>query len=140
MADPAIFTRDFTARPDDIDVLGHVNNARWVQWIQEVATAHWLAVAPAELVDSAVWVVIRHEIDYRRPLLAGEKTTAQTWVAEAAKGARFDRFMRFVGRDGQPLVEARTSWAMIDRASGRPMRVPAALVSRFREGLPAGSG
>jgi acyl-CoA thioester hydrolase len=30
-----------TASPDDIDELGHVNNAAWVRWIQDVAIAHW---------------------------------------------------------------------------------------------------
>ena len=42
------FAATFTARPEDIDELGHVNNAVWVRWIQDVAIAHWLAVAPAE--------------------------------------------------------------------------------------------
>jgi len=44
MTRPA-FELAFTARPEHIDELGHVNNAVWVQWIQEVAVAHWEAVA-----------------------------------------------------------------------------------------------
>ena len=35
----------FTAGPQHIDELGHVNNAVWVDWIQQIATAHWAAVA-----------------------------------------------------------------------------------------------
>ena len=35
----------FTALPEHIDELGHVNNTVWVQWIQDIATAHWQAVA-----------------------------------------------------------------------------------------------
>ena len=31
------FEMELTARPEHIDELGHVNNAVWVQWIQEVA-------------------------------------------------------------------------------------------------------
>ena len=41
------FARTFTAQATDIDELGHVNNAVWVRWIQEIAVAHWAAVAPA---------------------------------------------------------------------------------------------
>ena len=39
------FTRRFTAAPEDIDELGHVNNAVWVRWVQDIATAHWRTVA-----------------------------------------------------------------------------------------------
>jgi hypothetical protein len=35
------YTTRITAGPDDIDELGHVNNAVWVKWIQDVAVAHW---------------------------------------------------------------------------------------------------
>jgi acyl-CoA thioester hydrolase len=117
------FTRDFTATADDIDELGHVNNAVWVRWVQDMATAHWTAVAPAEQQAAYVWVVTRHEIDYRGNVGPGETVTAETWVADAPKGARFDRHVRFVGADGRVRVEAKTTWAMIDRASGRLVRV-----------------
>jgi acyl-CoA thioester hydrolase len=121
-----------TAQAGDIDELGHVNNAVWVRWIQDIATAHWRAIADAEHQGRYVWVIVRHEIDYRRPLLLGESVTGETWVADKAAGARFTRFVRFVGADGRVHVEAKTDWAMIDRVSGRPQRVPAALVAQFR--------
>jgi acyl-CoA thioester hydrolase len=35
------YTQTFTALPSHIDELGHVNNAVWVRWIQQLATAHW---------------------------------------------------------------------------------------------------
>lgn len=35
-----IFEQRITASDSDIDELGHVNNAVWVQWIQSVAVAH----------------------------------------------------------------------------------------------------
>jgi acyl-CoA thioester hydrolase len=126
------FTLAITAGPDDIDELGHVNNAVWVRWIQDVATAHWRALASAEQQRAMVWVVARHEIDYRGNVAAGEGVVAETWVADAARGARFDRHVRFVGADGIVKVEAVTSWALIDRASGRLMRVRADLVALFQ--------
>lgn len=125
------FELPITASEADIDELGHVNNAVWVRWIQDVATTHWEAVASAEHRDAFVWVVTRHEIDYLRAVLAGETVTARTWVAEAPKGARFDRLVEFVGADGKLRVRARTTWAIIDRRSGRPLRVPAEVAEPF---------
>jgi acyl-CoA thioester hydrolase len=125
------FEKRITATEADIDALGHVNNAVWVRWIQEMATAHWEAVAPKAHVDAYVWVVVRHEIDYLRAVLAGETVAGRTWVAEAPKGARFDRHVEFVGEDGKPRVRARTTWAILDKASGRPLRVPKDVAEPF---------
>jgi acyl-CoA thioester hydrolase len=129
---PVAFRLHLTAEPQHIDELGHVNNAVWVQWIQAVATAHWYSLTGSEEQGRLIWVVVRHEIDYRRPLLEGHHVTAETWVADKAAGARFARFVRFVGADGTVHVEAKTDWALIDRASGRPQRVGADLAARFR--------
>ena len=126
-----VFTHPVTALAEHIDELGHVNNAVWVQWIQEVALAHWYSVADPAHQDIYVWVVVRHEIDYLRAAFAGDVLTASTWVGEAPKGARFDRHMEFVGDDGKVRVRARTQWAIIDKASGRPIRVPPEVVAPF---------
>ena len=130
MAKP-VFEMTLTAAPEHIDELGHVNNAVWVQWIQQVAVAHWKAVAPQAHKDSYFWVVVRHEIDYLRPAHAGDRIAARTWVADAPQGARFERFMEFAGIDGKVCVQARTQWAIIDKAAGRPIRVPADVVAPF---------
>lgn len=127
----ARYTTSITAGPADIDVLGHVNNAVWVKWIQDVAVAHWDAVAPPEHRDAYIWVVTRHEIDYRGNVSAGETVTAETWVEEPPRGARFNRHMRFTGADGKVRVEAKTTWALLDRATGRLLRVPAEVAAPF---------
>ena len=76
------FELAFTARPEHIDELGHVNNAVWVQWIQEVAVAHWEAVARPEHKDSYFWVIVRHEIDYLRAALEGDRVVGRTWAGD----------------------------------------------------------
>ena len=125
------FELQITSSAEDIDELGHVNNAVWVRWIQSMATAHWDAVAPPEHRDAYVWVVTRHEIDYLRAVGAGETVTGRTWVGDAPRGARFDRHVEFVGEDGKPRVRAKTTWAIIDKASGRPLRVPPEVAAPF---------
>ncbi len=125
------YTRTITAAPGDIDELGHVNNAVWVKWIQDVAVGHWTEVAPREHADAYIWVVTRHEIDYRGNVSAGETVTAETWVQDPPRGARFDRHMRFTGEDGRVKVEAKTTWAIVDRATGRILRVPKEVADTF---------
>lgn len=125
------FTTRITAGPDDIDELGHVNNAVWVKWIQEISVSHWRAVADEAHVDAYIWVITRHEIDYRGNVREGETVTAETWLGDSPRGARFDRHIRFVGDDGKVKVEAVTTWAMLDRASGRLMRVTPEVIAPF---------
>ena len=126
-----IFELTLAAGPEHIDELGHVNNAVWVQWIQQVAVAHWDAVASQAHRDAYYWVVVRHEIDYLRPAHEGDRIAARTWVADAPQGARFDRFVEFTGPDGKICVRSKTQWAIIDKLLGRPIRVPAEVVAPF---------
>ena len=126
-----VFELELSARPEHIDELGHVNNAVWVQWIQQVAVAHWEAVAPPAHKEAYFWVVVRHEVDYLRPAHAGDRLIARTWVADAPQGARFERFVEFAVADGKTCVRARTQWAIIDKEAGRPIRVPADVVAPF---------
>jgi acyl-CoA thioester hydrolase len=125
------FELTLTARPEHIDELGHVNNAVWVQWIQQVAVAHWEAVADAAHKEAYYWVVVRHEIDYLRAAHEGDRIEARTWVGDAPQGARFDRYVEFTGPDEKVCVRSRTEWAIIDRALGRPIRVPPEVVAPF---------
>ncbi|GAA4748755.1 thioesterase family protein [Sphingomonas daechungensis] len=126
-----VFELEFLAAPEHIDELGHVNNAVWVQWIQEIAVSHWYSVADPQHDAAYFWVVVRHEIDYLRAAVEGDRVLGRTWVGEAPKGARFDRLVGFIGPDGKTCVRARTSWAIIDRAAGRPIRVPPDVIAPF---------
>lgn len=128
------FSMTFTARPEHIDENGHVNNAVWVRWMEEVATAHWTAEAAPEHVAAYAWVVTRHEIDYRGNIREGDEVTATTEIREGPSGARFDRHFTFTDANGKAIVKAKTTWAMIDRATQRLMRVPAEVSAPFLPG------
>lgn len=126
-----VFEMSFTAAPEHIDQLGHVNNAVWVQWMEQIAVAHWDTVADPAHKDAYYWVVVRHEIDYLRAAYEGDRIIGRTWVGDAPRGAKFDRHLEFAGGDGKLCVRARTTWAVIDKAAGRPIRVPPEVVAPF---------
>jgi len=120
---PEVFEQAVRVEPADIDTLGHVNNVVYLRWVQAVAAAHWRALAPAEEQAALVWVVTRHEIDYKHPAGPGDEVVARTWVGEA-EGLRFERHTEVVRRaDGKLLARARTVWCPIDARTGRPRRV-----------------
>ena len=124
------FTATITAHPADIDELGHVNNSVWVRWIQDMATAHWTAAASPEHIAAYVWVVVRHEIDFLGNIAVGESVESRTWVGEAPRGAKFDRHVEFA-KGGKVIVRAKTTWAILDKSTGRLVRVPKDVAGRF---------
>ena len=130
MSEP--YTRNFTASPQHIDELGHVNNTVWVQWVQDIATAHWDAAARAEDHQRFFWVVIRHELDYRGNIAEGESVTGETWIDGAPQGAKSDRRVDFHNAGGKVIVSARTTWAMLDKQTQRLVRVRPEVVAPFR--------
>ena len=124
------YTMTFTALPEHIDENGHVNNAVWVKWMETIATTHWMRDADPAHVNAYAWVVTRHEIDYRGNVGLGEEVNCTTEIREGPSGARFDRHFTFTAH-GKPIVRAKTTWGMIDRASGRVLRVPPEVAAPF---------
>jgi len=121
----------FEPQAGHIDHNGHVNNVVYLGWAQDLAVSHWQAHAPAEEQARWAWIVLRHEVDYRRPLRLGETGQGRTWLAERPEGPRFDRFVRIDGPDGAMCAQVRTVWCLVELATGRPRRVPEWMVEQF---------
>ncbi len=114
--------------PADIDFMGHVNNARYLGWVQDAVLAHWNKLAPADAVASRLWVALKHEITYRRPAFLEDDVIAST-VLEKIHGARAF-YHTVIARGGEVLAEVSSSWCCVDADTLRPARIGEE-VSRF---------
>ena len=125
----AMMTR--IAQQSDIDQLGHVNNAVYLIWAQDVAVAHWRTVASEAQQRDLVWVALRHEIDYRDQVFAGETVEVRTWLGRAA-GPRFARHVD-IRKPGAARFSAQvlTDWCLIDAVTRKPKRVGAEIFTPF---------
>jgi len=134
---PTVFVLPLQVVEADIDLMGHVNNIVYLRWVQEVATAHWNVAATEQQKAEYAWVVLRHEIDYKRPALLGEALEARTYVGEAS-GAKFERHVEIWRvEDNQLLARARSVWAALDAHTLRPRRVEAGLREQFQNDIGA---
>lgn len=125
------FKATFQPTRDDFDELGHVNNSVYLRWAQEIAVRHWSAAASDDLRRGWLWVVLRHEIDYRDPILPGDKVEARTWLG-GADGARFDRFVDIRKPNGARAAAAvKSTWVLIDARSRKPKRIGAEIFNAF---------
>jgi acyl-CoA thioester hydrolase len=120
--------------PSDIDGLGHVNNVIYLRWVQDIAVAHWRAVASAEDQEKFQWIVVRHEIDYKQPARLGDVILAKTWVGAATR-IKFERHTEMLrASDGVLLAKARTVWCPIDALTGKLVSVGSEVRARFSVG------
>ena len=116
----------------DIDNLGHASNLVYLRWVQEAALAHSTALGFSEQVYLArgeVWVVRKHEIEYLRAAVKGDRLRIGTRVVsmKAANSVRRTEIFR-----GTELIcRAATDWVYVELARGRPLRIPADLRSVF---------
>lgn len=125
----AMITR--AATDADIDELGHVNNAVYLLWAQDISVAHWRCVADDALLEKYVWVALRHEIDYRDQVLAGESVEVRTWLGRAS-GPRFERHVD-IRKPGAERFSAKvlTDWCLIDSKTRKPKRVGVEIFEPF---------
>lgn len=79
----------------DLDLLGHVNNVRYVDYLQEARVdllrAHrWSGTTGGEATDDLVDAIIvsRHEVNYRAPLMFEDRPVLiECWVTELRVGS-----------------------------------------------------
>ncbi len=125
------FELTIAIEPSDIDQLGHVNNVTYLRWVQDVAVAHWQAVAPAADQASLRWVVVRHEIDYKQAAYLNDAIVAKTWVGNASR-IRFERHTELLrANDRTVLARARTVWCPLDSRTGKPVSVSSQVRAAF---------
>lgn len=144
-------------RFSECDPLGHVNNAVYLNYLEQVAIDHGssLGWSGNELNASAgaVFVARKHEITYHQPAFENDWLLVCTWPTDmrGARGMRSYTVSRFAGdRAGwvdrrlpfaeMPVVDkrdlivtAQTEWAFMNVATGRPVRIPAHVAGDFVE-------
>ena len=125
------FDLPITVKQADIDEMGHVSNTVYLRWVSEAAVAHWRHAASAEVQEALLWVVVRHEIDYKRPAFLEDAIIARTWVGEASRRT-FDRHTQILRASDQKLLaQARTVWCPIDPKTKKPTDVSDEVRKRF---------
>lgn len=125
------FRLNITVEPEDIDVLGHVNNVIYLRWVQNLAIAHWEKAADPDDQENLVWVVVRHEIDYKRSAQLGDEILGLTWVGTHTRRT-FERYSQFWRTsDNKVLAQALSVWSPVNRQTMRATDVSDSILLSF---------
>ncbi|MEQ8927734.1 MAG: acyl-CoA thioesterase [Fulvivirga sp.] len=125
------FSHTITVKADDIDQMGHVNNVVYLRYVQEVAEAHWKSFASQDLQKDVLWVVLRHEIDYKKQAFENDQLVGETWVEEAS-GPKMPRNVVLKNAKGEVVIQARTIWCALNSFTKRPLRIEESLYHQFK--------
>lgn len=140
-----IFEHQLVVTNSHIDMVGHVNNVVYLQWMQDAALAHSAALGwPAERYQQhgAGWVARLHQIEYLQPAFVRDRVIVRTWVADMKKVTSLRRYQMV--RNDPPkedpdgprketlLAIAHTNWAFIDFSTKMPKRIPIEIASAYQ--------
>ena len=128
------YSSRWRVRTYELDVNGHVNNAVFLNYAEQIATEHAEAAGFGREWTQAQgggWVVRRHEIVYHQPALYGQELELTTRVEDmrGARGRRLTTITRVA--DGLLIADIHTEWVWVRLPEGRPARVPADVVAFF---------
>ena len=115
------YSKTMTVLQEHLDHLDHVNNVVYLQWVQDIAKEHWFSETSEDINTAYFWVVVRHELDYKKQAFLGDEITATTFV-EGFKGAISTRCVEFK-KDETLIVQTRSQWCLIG-SDHKPKRVP----------------
>ena len=118
-----VYEQEILVSESDLDQLEHVNNVRYVQWVQDMAEAHWLSKADSEVLNTYFWVLVDHHIQYKGEARLGDLILARTYV-ESSEGLISTRIVEMIHKERQKLiVKSTTKWCLMDMHSKRPTRI-----------------
>lgn len=130
-----VFTWEFDVRSYELDSFGHVNNAVYSNYVQEVATRasadvgfgyHWY------FERQRAWVIRQMTIHYLTPLRYGEEVRLRTWVSDFRRIYSHREYDLRRACDDKPAVRARAKWVYVDLEAIRPIRIPAEMEVAFQ--------
>ncbi len=127
-----IYAQDKTVTKDDLDQLNHVNNVVYVQWVQEIAEAHWQQKASAKILSDYFWVLLNHHIDYKSPAFLNDTITINTYVTKS-EGVTSTRIVEIYHKYSKKLiVKSETNWCLISVETNKPTRITEAISDLFQ--------
>lgn len=118
----------------DTDAGGVVHNIVYLRFIETARTllAMQMGMSFEEIKRTQIHpVVVRTEIDYKRPAVLGDLITVKGGVSEVSKVRFWVEFEVVRPSDGALLVQCRQALALVQMPEGKPVRLPEGFPESF---------
>jgi acyl-CoA thioester hydrolase len=122
------FSHPIEVRFGDLDVMGHVNNAVVVTYMEQARYQWWRSFLGGRRFQEEGFLIARVEVDYRTPILLGDDVRVELHCAKVGNSSFELGYRLTKGLEGEVFAEGRTVQVMLDFASHRPR--PLSLATR----------
>ncbi len=130
----SVYKKTITVQKSDLDELQHVNNIRYLEWVQEISKEHWQSKVDQSIQEQLIWVVRNHNITYYESALLGDSVTITTKI-KAWKGPISIREVEMKNnKTGNLLVMATTEWCALNPKTLKPIKVSTDVQRLFSNG------
>ena len=116
----------------DIDFVGHVNNAVYVRWLEDLRLLLLDTYYPLEdmVADNISPIIVNTSIHYKQGILLSDKhVTAQMWGTKFERATFLIEARFLVGDEIRCTADQRGTF--VDTVKMRPIRVPKQLQRHF---------
>jgi acyl-CoA thioester hydrolase len=127
-----VFEKTITVSKNDLDELNHVNNVRYVQWVQDIAKDHWLTYVSKEILETYSWFLVSHTIEYKSQALLGDQLHLKTFVPKVSGVSTIRHVEITNAKTNQLIVSSKTKWCFIDSKTQRPTRITPEVAELFQ--------
>lgn len=126
-----IFETQITVTEDDLDELNHVNNVRYVSWVNDAAKLHWEKNSTVDMRSKYYWVLLSHLIEYKSSAFLNDLINIKTYVTKS-EGVTSSRTVEmYHSNTNKLLVKSETNWCLKDSSTNRPTRISEEIVKLF---------
>ena len=118
----------------DTDCAGVVHNIAYLRFIEISRTllGDQIGMGLADMAKTKMFpVVVRTEIDYRKPATVGDKIIVKGWMDKVERMRFWVAFKITRPSDGALIAECRQMMAVVQMPEGRPVRLPKEWDTRF---------
>ena len=127
-----IFEKKITVKTEDLDARNHVNNVRYVQWVQDIAEENWIDNTSTTIRDNYYWVMLSHHIQYKAEAVLGDDLLLKTFVTKS-EGLRSTRIVEIYNQNTSKLLSSsETIWCLMSHETNKPTRITQEIVELFR--------
>ncbi len=117
------FETNIVVTAHDLDDLNHVNNVRYVQWVNDIAKQNWEQIATPTIKSEYFWVMLSNHIDYKQAAYLGDNLLIKTYVTKS-EGVTSIRIVDIYNKKTDALLATSiTNWCLISKKTQKPARI-----------------
>ena len=118
------FTQEKEVLSEHLDEFNHVNNIRYLEWVQEISKKHWNILTRNKKYEFQIWIVRSHNIVYKKRAKLGNELLLETYVKEC-KNYTSERIVNVLQKKNlEVIARCKTTWCYVNKISYNLERIP----------------